>query len=376
MLEDDGALNAGYGSNLTEAGTVECDAAVMLARSSSSGMAGAPGAPLAEFGSVAAASGIKNPISAARAVLENARRPDVLGRVPPMTLSGRGARDFAAGHGIEVVTDEQLICERARSEWEYWTTQLKQVHVGLAFKEEILNLEGASHLPAKAVTSVEKTAPLNLHAHQDTVGAVCLHIPPLGEPSAAAGVSSGGLLLKHPGRIGEAALYGAGCWAGVVGKADTDATRSWMACSVSGTGEAIMRANLARRIADELDHAWDARVVTSGADEGDGDTEMTDGELDVHQILYDVLEHEFGHSGIERAGDGCDKPTVGVLVMVGTAEAVRLYSAFTAASMAVAYAREDSVRAHILSQQSVKPGTIYVETHTLCSRAVGTNMTG
>lgn len=70
VLEDDAVLNAGYGSNLTEDGTVECDAALM----STDGA----------FGSVGAVNGVSNPIKLARRVLDAARAPGALGRVPPM----------------------------------------------------------------------------------------------------------------------------------------------------------------------------------------------------------------------------------------------------------------------------------------------------
>lgn len=43
----------------------------------------------------------------------------------------------------------------------------------------------------------------------DTVGVVCRDA----NGCMYSAVSSGGVALKHPGRIGEAAMFGAGCWA-------------------------------------------------------------------------------------------------------------------------------------------------------------------
>ncbi|KAJ2799442.1 hypothetical protein H4R21_003545 [Coemansia helicoidea] len=73
---------------------------------------------------------------------------------------------------------------------------------------------------------------------QDTVGAVCIDA----RGAAAAGVSSGGIALKHPGRVGEAAMFGCGCWA----ERRAAPHPAVSACSVSGTGEQIMRTLLAR----------------------------------------------------------------------------------------------------------------------------------
>lgn len=71
ILEDDECLNAGYGSNLTIDGTVECDAAIM------DGLSG-------DFASVGAVPGLKNPIKLASVLLRHSREPDSLGRIRPM----------------------------------------------------------------------------------------------------------------------------------------------------------------------------------------------------------------------------------------------------------------------------------------------------
>ncbi|KAJ2248002.1 hypothetical protein GGI13_004825 [Coemansia sp. RSA 455] len=82
----------------------------------------------------------------------------------------------------------------------------------------------------------------DIDLQMDTVGAVC--IDRRGEVSA--GVSSGGIALKLPGRVGEAAMFGCGCWAEkTISKADPRETLS-TGCSVTGTGEQIMRTLLAR----------------------------------------------------------------------------------------------------------------------------------
>ncbi|XP_051469515.1 threonine aspartase 1 isoform X3 [Apus apus] len=72
----------------------------------------------------------------------------------------------------------------------------------------------------------------------DTVGAVVVDQ----EGNVAAAVSSGGLALKHPGRVGQAALYGCGCWAENTGAHTPYST----AVSTSGCGEHLVRTILAR----------------------------------------------------------------------------------------------------------------------------------
>ncbi|KAF4023115.1 hypothetical protein G4228_015179 [Cervus hanglu yarkandensis] len=95
----------------------------------------------------------------------------------------------------------------------------------------------------------------------DTVGAVVVDH----EGNVAAAVSSGGLALKHPGRVGQAALYGCGCWAENTGAHNPYST----AVSTSGCGEHLVRTILAR----ECSHALQAE--------------------DAHQALLETMQNKF-----------------------------------------------------------------------------------
>ncbi|OJA08668.1 hypothetical protein AZE42_01188 [Rhizopogon vesiculosus] len=288
ILEDDEYLNAGYGSNLTIDGTVECDAAVM------DGLSG-------DFGSVGALSGVKNPIQLASAVLRHSREPDSLGRIRPMTLVASGAHAFASSQGIQTVIPNEMVSPRAIREWQKWKSRL----------DHPTNGDQVS-LPQDAM--------------QDTVGAVAWD----NEGNLAAGVSSGGLLLKYSGRIGEAAVYGAGCWA-----QQSLSKRDGMACSISGAGEHIVRSGLARILGEALQ-----------SPESDG------GEVDIHQVLLQVFNQKFTEPLHQR---GELMPNAGVVLLTKERgeddEAVpRLWCAFTTESMAVAYAstRKPSPKVSIL----------------------------
>lgn len=70
VLEDSPLTNAGYGSNLTWNGSVECDSSIM----DGSNM---------HFGGVGAVSGIKNPITLAKLLCEKQNLKMAFGRVPP-----------------------------------------------------------------------------------------------------------------------------------------------------------------------------------------------------------------------------------------------------------------------------------------------------
>ncbi|KAF8348325.1 asparaginase [Amanita rubescens] len=274
ILEDNPRFNAGYGSNLTLDGHVECDASIMDGRTS-------------DFGSIGAVSGVKNPIRLARYVLEYSRIPDKLGRLAPMTVVSNGARDFVranfsrADFGVQTIHPDELVAPRARDDWMKW-------------KERLATVSESTH-------TGDHNQMAGLHDIQDTVGAVAW----VEGDGAAAGVSSGGLLLKHSGRIGEAAVYGAGCWA-----------QRGMACSVSGAGEHITRTALARSV---------------------GETFMMSEDADSHDILHHTLVEKFWNPCKSR---GELNPSAGVILLTktGSSNSVRLWCAFTTTSMAIAYA--------------------------------------
>ncbi|KDQ57831.1 hypothetical protein JAAARDRAFT_178341 [Jaapia argillacea MUCL 33604] len=296
VLEDQECLNAGYGSNLTLDGKVECDASIM------DGETG-------DFGSVGAVSGVKNPIGVARSIIEYSKVPDPLGRLPPLTLVGEGAKAFASSSGLPVIPPEELKSPRAIEEWVRWKTRLD---------------ESQSH-PLS-----HRDLPGGLHDRQDTVGAAVWD----STGNLAAGVSSGGLLLKPPGRVGEAAIFGAGCWALRSG------ISSGMACSVSGSGEYIIRTSLAKSVGDSLQ----------------------DPDIDTHEVLKRTL---IGFcKNCERWGE--HDPNAGILLLtqeVGEKGAegqshvqpvARLWCAFTSPAMAIAFAssQDPNPKAMILRRPS------------------------
>ena len=151
-LEDAPDFNAGYGSNLTFDGDVECDASLMSTEEVAAAGAGAaspdhtppspPPSSSYSFGSVGAVRGVRNPVLLARRVLEGRRRRHqpgleeeektqmrmrmrmMMGRVPPLMLVGEGALQFAKEEGLRVVDrseeEEQMVSPRARREWRVW----------------------------------------------------------------------------------------------------------------------------------------------------------------------------------------------------------------------------------------------------------------
>ncbi|KAG0338261.1 taspase, threonine aspartase, 1 [Podila horticola] len=247
VLEDDPITNAGFGSNLNLDGKVECDASLM------------DGTTLG-FGSIGSVSDFKNPIQVAAKVLhESDQGPLSLGRIPPLMLVGPGVAQWVNTMGYQldrvekspnlgrIMNDDttiddppSLVSKPALEQYIHYNGLLQQ------------SSPTESSLSSKRKVDSTEIDPNKRHANNsapeddllsDTVGAIC--VDRLGR--VAAGVSSGGIALKFPGRVSEAALFGAGCWA-----QDPTHETAGFACSVTGAGEQITKTLLAKTCMEQL----------------------------------------------------------------------------------------------------------------------------
>jgi L-asparaginase / beta-aspartyl-peptidase len=180
MLEDDPNFNAGKGAVLTHDGTISLDAAIMDGKTR-------------KAGSIAGTTIARNPISAARKVMENS---------PHVLLSGPGADQFVTEQGLETETQEYFETPERRNQLD--------------------------KLKASTVSSFD------IDLKYGTVGAVALDQ----SGHVAAATSTGGLTGKRWGRIGDSPIIGAGTYA------------DDRACAVSatGAGEYFLRVGVAHEI--------------------------------------------------------------------------------------------------------------------------------
>ena len=187
VLEDNPLFNAGKGAVFTHEGRNELDASIMDGRTRAAG-------------SVAGVTIIRNPITAARAVMEKSKH---------VMMVGRGAELFATKMGLEIVDPSYFWTERR---WK-------------SLQQELLKEEG------------KPQAALDLPDDKKfgTVGAVAVD----GTGNLAAGTSTGGMTNKQFGRVGDAPIIGAG----------TYAENESCAVSATGHGEFFIRWTVAHDIA-------------------------------------------------------------------------------------------------------------------------------
>ena len=186
VLEDSPHFNAGHGAAVNRVGDHELDASIM------DGATGAAGA-------VCAARAIRNPVRAARALLEEGG---------PLLLAGPAADRFAASVGLALEPQSYFTTPRRIASW------------------QALRSRGT-----KAATEAEK---------HGTVGAVALD----GNGHLAAATSTGGYTDKPEGRVGDSPIIGAG----------TYARDGVCAVSCTGQGEFFIRHAVAHEIAARMRH--------------------------------------------------------------------------------------------------------------------------
>ncbi len=200
ILEDDETFDAGRGAFLNRDGRVQLDALLM------------EGATL-RAGGVACVERLRNPIQAARLVLEKS---------PHVYFVGPGAEQFAASHGMPLIDNRELVIPR-----------------------EERNLHEAQAREQAGLPDV------TFAGSHDTVGAVALDR----HGNLAAGTSTGGTLNKTPGRVGDSSLIGCGCYA----------DNGSAAVSLTGWGEPIMKLVLGKWAADRVEAGAAPREAAAAA---------------------------------------------------------------------------------------------------------------
>jgi beta-aspartyl-peptidase (threonine type) len=185
IMEDDSLFNAGRGSVLNHLGQVEMDASIMDGKTLNAG-------------AVTLVKHIKNPVSAARLVMDSSRH---------VMMAGDGAEQFVKQFGLEMKPQEYFILERRKRQLQRMQSKDKQAFYG------------------NKLDGIRKYG---------TVGCVALDK----QGHLAAATSTGGLMNKQYGRIGDSPIIGAG----------TYADNQTCAVSATGTGEFFIRTNAAFRV--------------------------------------------------------------------------------------------------------------------------------
>ncbi|XP_068009247.1 threonine aspartase 1 isoform X2 [Melanerpes formicivorus] len=274
-LEDSPFTNAGLGSNLNLLGEIECDASIMDGKS-------------LNFGAVGALSGIKNPVSVANRLLCEGQKGKLsAGRIPPWKscLSSTLCPFPLLNLGISCLVGEGFsLAAFKRNKRKLELAEKVETDLIQLKKRRQSHEKGSSVMcsacgrPERPVMVGKGGGQIELYLLEndlgtlDTVGAVVVDQ----EGNVAAAVSSGGLALKHPGRVGQAALYGCGCWAENTGARTPYST----AVSTSGCGEHLVRTILARECSCALQ------------------TE------DAHQALLETMQNKFIGSPFLANEDG------------------------------------------------------------------------
>lgn len=200
VLEDNTLFNAGKGAVFTNEGKNELDASIMDGKTLNAG-------------AVAGVTTIRNPIEAAKAVMEKSQH---------VMMSGVGAEKFAEQQGITKVDPSYFYTERR---WQGLQSAKKRDSV-----RTVLDHDSHSML----------SNPVNHDSKFGTVGAVALDR----QGNLAAATSTGGMTNKRYGRVGDSPIVGAG----------TYANNATVAVSCTGWGEFFIRSVAAYDVAALMEY--------------------------------------------------------------------------------------------------------------------------
>jgi beta-aspartyl-peptidase (threonine type) len=199
VMEDNPLFNAGKGAVFTHEGKNEMDAAIMDGKT-------------LKAGAVAGVTNIKNPITAARAVMDKSDH---------VVMAGKGAEQFAAQQGCIIVDPSYFFTE------DRWKALQK------AKADD--SLKPFERDTSKSFLKQSE----NKDYKYGTVGCVALDV----YGNLAAGTSTGGMTNKKFGRIGDSPIIGAG----------TYANNSTCAISCTGYGEYFIRLVMAKSVSDRME---------------------------------------------------------------------------------------------------------------------------
>ncbi len=249
IMEDSALFNAGRGAAFNSDGRVELDAAIMEGKMDGKGEGKQD--PRKRAGAVAALTHIKNPISAARAIMEMEGGRNVL-------LVGEEAERFLLTQPNQAKFRIETV-----SNLYFWTDRrLRQI------REVFRRSENGGGRGSVSVVhgSGESRQALHLDRRFGTVGAVACDRRKL----LTAGTSTGGLTNKVPGRVGDSPIIGSGTYA------------DDRACAVSctGIGEVFIRHAVAHDVV--------ARMLYGGTSVADA----------VHATIADLPDEEGGIGGL------------------------------------------------------------------------------